>query len=102
MSLMHAPLGVYRFGKKSGYLFWGICTFVVMLIIPKIHLHIWLLNLSISIVMAHVVAITIWQLHQDSLLIRTLKNNPTSSTASSSKNMITTATEIIEIKGKML
>ena len=46
MSLMHAPLGVYRFGKKSGYLFWGICTFVVMLIIPKIHLHVWLLNLS--------------------------------------------------------
>ena len=69
MSLMHAPLGVYRFGKKSGYLFWGICTFVVMLIIPKIHLHVWLLNLSISIVMAHVVAITIWQLHQDYLLL---------------------------------
>ena len=101
MSLMHAPLGVYRFGKKSGYLFWGICTFVVMLIIPKIHLHVWLLNLSISIVMAHVVAITIWQLHQDYLLTRTLKNNPISSTTvSSSKNIITTETEIIEIKGK--
>jgi len=64
MSLIHAPLAVYRFGKKSGYIFWGICTCIIMFVVPSIQIHLWTVNLSISIVMSHVVAISIWEIHQ--------------------------------------
>lgn len=63
--LFHAPLGVYRFHKKIGYIIWCGTTVIVYFILPHIHIYDWMVKLSVSVVMSHIVAISYWQYRND-------------------------------------
>lgn len=65
--LFHAPLGVYRFHKKIGYIIWCGSTIVLYFILPYIHIYNWMIKLSISVVMSHIVAISFWQYRNDKI-----------------------------------
>lgn len=61
MSVLHAPLGVYRFNNSSCYIVWMLSTVCIMIVLPTVQLYMWVVKASISLVMSHVVAISIWQ-----------------------------------------
>lgn len=67
--LLHAPLGVYRFQKKLALLLWSGSTVVVYFLLPYVHLYQWILKLSVSIVMSHIVAISYWQYHHKKISV---------------------------------
>jgi len=74
--LFHAPLGVYRFHKKIGYIIWFVSTIILYFILPQIHINDWMVKLSISIVMSHIVAISSWQYrHEDKEREKDIKDN---------------------------